>query len=339
MPTLFTLLASCAVAVGCGGGADKAAAMSSTTTPPLAAEAGTAPAISPISFDVAAATQTAAAAGDLTSDAAPVAQAASLQQARVERLKAAIESMKVSQHELKPDCDPCTGWRIKPLIVMGTEPYAESIPSNWTGTRYSFWKSVLPWFVIYEGAGGNQATNSAVEINGIEMWAYSLKDRTWSKLATGQHPTWNGSYGLDATTKSQAFQTYKSATASTTAFAPTKSHIVHGGLGQVETPWNSQTGKADLGALLVSVRFRLIPKNPELPDDRSKANFTLNVGADYYPWVGAQLADLNAAYVPASGLGQFLKATPDWRHATYFVSKSSLSTEKILKSPPPEFKY
>ncbi len=312
--------------------------MSSTTTPPLAAEAGTAPAVSPISFDVAAATQTAAAAGDLTSDAPPVAQAASLQQARVERLKAAIESMKAPQHEVRPACNPCSGWGTKPLIVMGAEPYGSSIPSNWTGIRFEQWKAILPWFVIYEGVGGNTASNSAVEINGIELWGFSLKDRVWRKLNAAALPTWNGSYHLDAVAKSAA-RGFSAVSKATASFAPSASLIVHGGLGQVATPWDTTTGKDDVGALYVSVRHRLVVKSEKQQDDRSEANLTINVGADYYPWVGSQLSDLNANYVPAAGLGLFQKVTTKWRYATFFIAKTNLAPEQILKATPPAFVY
>lgn len=269
--------------------------------------------------------------------AAAQAAAAALQ-VRVDRVKTAIDSMKASQHEVKPACSPCTGWGKKPLVVMGAEPYGTAIPSNWTGTRFDQWKAILPWFVIYEGVGGNPATNTAVEINGIEIWAYSLKDKIWKKLNSGALPTWSGSYKLDAAAKSTV-QGFSAVSKTVASYAPTASVIVHGGLGQVATPWNTTTDKDDVGALYVSVRHRLVLKNSSLPDDRGIANLTLNAGADYYPWLGAQLADLKATYVPGSGLGQFLKVSSQWRYSSYFVSKASVTADQILNASPPAFVY
>ncbi len=268
----------------------------------------------------------------------PSVQATAAMQVRLDRLKTAMSSMKASEHEVNPACNPCTGWGKKPLIVMGTEPYGTAIPSNWTGTRFEQWKAILPWFVIYEGIGGNPATNTAVEINGIEIWTFSLKDKIWKLLNSSPLPTWSGSYELDAVAKS-ATQGFSAVSKAAASYAPTPNVIVHGGLGQVATPWNATTDKDDVGALYVSVRHRLVLKNSGQPDDRDTARLTLNVGADYYPWLGAQLADLKATYVPGSGLGQFLKVSSQWRYSSYFVSKAGLTADQILKAAPPAFVY
>lgn len=323
------------------------------TAPPTAVAPTPAPAPAPTGSTATTSSQTGTTASVVTNQAAgtaattaelntaaavTAAQAAATLQARTDRLKAAIDSMKASQHEVKPACSPCSGWGNKPLIVMGAEPYGTSIPSNWPGTRFDQWKAILPWFVIYEGVGGNHASNSAVEINGIEIWAFSIKDRAWRKINSAPLPTWSGSYHVDAAAKS-AVQGFASMSAATASFAPTSSLIVHGGLGQVPTPWNASTGKDDVGALYVSTRHRLVVKNAKLPDDRDKANLTINVGADYYPWLGSQLADLNATYVPGSGLGLFQKVTTQWRYASFFVAKQSVTPEQILKATPPLFAY
>lgn len=348
MPTLFTLLVSCATAVGCGGGADNAAGSSALASTSLNVDTAAHPAATAPTETSAQAlawtgedsssTVSATGAPDSASNALQATKATATQQSRTERLKAAIESMKASQHEVRPACNPCSGWGTKPLIVMGAEPYGSAIPSNWPGNRFEQWKAILPWFVIYEGVGGNPASNSAVEINGIEMWGFSVKDKVWRKLNSAPLPTWNGSYHLDAAAKSsnRGFSSVSKATAS---FAPTSALIVHGGLDQVATPWDTSTGKDDVGALYVSVRHRLILKSEKLSDDREEANLAINVGADYYPWLGSQLADLNATYVPAAGLGLFQKVTSHWRYASFFVAKASLSTEQILKATPPAFVY
>ncbi len=222
---------------------------------------------------------------------------------------------------------------------MGTEPYGSAIGSWWKGTRYDNWRGVLTWFVIYPGEGGNPATNSAVEINGLELWYLSIKDKVWRKLQAGSLPTWNDAYAqnaVDATTSSF----YKSTVSAAMSFAPSANNMVHGGLGQTSTPWNTATDLADIDAIYAVARHRLVLKNSAGVDDRARANLIVQVGVDYYPWVGAKVTDLGAAnYLPGAGVGRFLLSTPDWRYSTFLVRSKRITEAQMLAVSPPAVTY
>ena len=259
-------------------------------------------------------------------------------QMRLDRLKAAVASMKVSQHEAKPACSPCAGWGVKPITVMGTEPYASSLPSNWPGVKFAEWKAMLGWFVIYEGANGNTAKNTAVEVGSIEMWYLSKSTKTWRLVQSGLLPAWDSTVAPDAVSLSSTSALRVASKASVT-YVPTATNVVHGGLPQTHTPWNTASNQSEIDAIYLSVRHRLTLRNPSDLDDRESANYVLEAGVDYYPYMGARVSDLKAPYVPGAGLGQFIKVTSQWRHSTLFLKSPTISEAQIFSIQPPTFIY
>lgn len=255
------------------------------------------------------------------------------------RLKTAITDMTLP-HEIPPaGVASNIGWKYKPAVAMNTEPYGSAIGSWWNGTRYAQWRGITTWFVIYPGEGGSPATNSAVEINGLELWYLSAKDKVWYRVESGALPTWTGAFAQNAVS-STASSIYKSVTTTATSFAPSNSNMVHGGLSQVSTPWNSTTDRADIDAIYAVARHRLVLKNSAGIDDRAQASLVVQVGVDYYPWVGAKLTDLGAAsYVPAAGLGRFLKSTSAWRYSTVLLRSNRITEAQMLAITPPSLIY
>lgn len=257
---------------------------------------------------------------------------------RLARVQSAATDMALA-HEVKPAGAPTTGWGVASLVVMGTEPYGKSIPSNWIGTRYENWKSMLTWFVIYEGTGGNKATNTAVEVYGIELWYLSTKDKVWKKVQSDKYPEWNGAYDLKAVAASTTAATFAAVTQTVARFAPTATNIIHGGLNQTNTPWNPTTDKADISALYASVKHRLVLKSAGGVDDRAVANYVVQTGIDYYPYIGARVKDLNATYMPGAGSGRFLKATTNWRYSTVLLKAKGMTDAALFDIPAPTFDF
>jgi hypothetical protein len=254
------------------------------------------------------------------------------------RILAALKSMQL-RHELRPAGVPENyGWKGKPSVGMGTEPYAASIRSTWPGRRFDDWHAMQGWFVIYETEGGSSARNSAVEIGGIEMWYLSRRDLTWRRLQSDQYPKWHGSYSTNAIDKSNE-KPFMEKRPSGMVLAPSGQTMLHGGVGHIATPWNTETKRADLAAVFVSVKHRLVLKDATQLDDRAMAKLIVLAGADYYPYVGARLADLNAPSVPAIGLGRFLLATENWRYSTMIVVKEGISEEALLSGLPNRFDF
>ncbi len=197
---------------------------------------------------------------------------------------------------------------------------------------------MVTWFVIYPDESGNPAKNTAVEISGIELWSLSIKDKAWKLVQSSLTPTWSDIVAQDAINASntKAFQT---STSTSAIYAPGPDNMMHGGLGHAVTPWNLSSGRADINALLVVIRHRLVLKDPKLADDRASARLGLQAGVDYYPFVGAKVSDLNASYVPGAGVGRFIKVTPNWRYSTTFIRSSRISEQELLAIPAPSLMY
>jgi len=121
-------------------------------------------------------------------------------------------------------------------------------------------------------------------------------------------------------------------------YTPSNDYMIHGGLDQTAVPWITGRG-ADIQAIYVSLRHRLVLLDSAGPDDRAMANIGISVGVDYYPWVGAKVKDLGASYVPAAGVGRFLKAAAGWKYSTVLIKKNALAVNDLLAIPLPSFSY
>lgn len=270
--------------------------------------------------------------------ASPTQQTLALE-GRKARLQSAIANMALD-HEIVPaGVGTTVGWKYKADVGMNTEPYGNEIPSYWNGTRYAQWRGILTWFVIYPGEGGNPSTNSAVEINGMELWYLSIKDKIWRQIQSGALPVWHDAYAQNAISAT-ASSFYTNISGSTMSFSPASNNMVHGGLAQASTPWNTATDLGDIDAIYAVVRHRLVLKNTADVDDRAQARLIVQVGVDYYPWVGAKMTDLGgASYVPAAGLSRFVQTTNNWRHSTLLLRSRRITEAQMLAVAPPSLIY
>jgi hypothetical protein len=230
------------------------------------------------------------------------------------------------------------GWHVGPFIAMGAEPYGRAAPKWWReGIRFDEWRSVAGWFTVYLDARGSPATNTGVEINGLEVWVLQHSTRRWVSLRAQRQPAWQGAYHPNATDSLRKSGGRMPKDDGGFVAIPTTEFMVHGGAKQVELPWT--TDGADMLALLVSIRHRLVTLDPNLPDDRSRARIGVIAGADYYPWVGAGLADLQAKYNPGAGSGRLIQSSTDWNYSTVLLRVPSLKAADLLELPPPAFVF
>lgn len=233
---------------------------------------------------------------------------------------------------------PKGGWHVGPFVAMGAEPYGRAVPKWWReGLRFDEWRSVAGWFTVYLDARGSPATNTGVEINGLEVWVLQRSTRRWLLLRAQRQPAWQGAFHPNATDSLRKSGGRMLKEDSGFVAVPTTESMVHGGAKQVELPWTPDG--ADMLALLVSIRHRLVTIDPRLPDDRSSARMGVIAGADYYPWLGAGVADLQAKYNPGAGSGRLIRSTPEWSYSTVVLRVSSLKPEELLHPPAPEFTY
>lgn len=253
-----------------------------------------------------------------------------------ERIATALADMTLP-HEVVPlGVGENIGWKRRPGVAANTEPYGEAIPSYWKGKRFAEWRAMLPWFVIYEGEPANPAVNVQVELSGIECWVLLQSTRQWVLAGAATRPAWDSVYAPNAVDRIAADAAGR-VTEGAVRYTPRTRAMVHGGLAQVPVPWHE--GKADIRALYVSARHRLLVRDEAMPDDRLLANIGLQVGLDYYPWVGARLADLQAAYVPGAGLGRFLKVTSAWRYSSLVLRKAGVAENELTDQVAPAFRY
>lgn len=252
------------------------------------------------------------------------------------RIANALDDMK-QRHEVVPlGVGPNIGWKRRPELGANTEPYGNSIPTYWRGKRFPEWRAMLPWFVIYDGEPRNPATNVQVEVGGIECWVLLQSTRRWVLSGAALRPVWDSIYApnaVDRIADNGAGQVQQHGV----RYTPRPGTMVHGGLGQLSIPWHD--GAADIRAVYASARHRLTVRDESSLDDRKVANLGLQVGLDYYPWLGARLKDLDAQYVPSAGLGRFLEVKPEWRYSSVILRKSGVTESELLSMDPPEMNY
>lgn len=252
-----------------------------------------------------------------------------------QRLDQAIVAMK-QPHEIVPDGLVIKGgWHLGPVVMMGTEPYAHAIPGWWKGIRHTEWRSLAAWFTAYVDARGETGGNTGIEIGGIEVWVQLESTGQWSLLKAQRDPAWEDAYSPNAI---ESFSKSGGIRLADGAFVaiPTRAQMVHGGLRQVPVPW---ADRADIRALLVSVRHRLRQIDPAGPDKREQAHFGVMAGADYYPFLGAKLSDLGSNYNPGVASGRFLRVTKEWRYSTMLVLSTRGSHSDLRRVPAPSFVY
>jgi hypothetical protein len=234
-------------------------------------------------------------------------------------------------HEAKPNGGG-PGWKTHPLIVMGAYPYAWSIPDGWSGVRFKQWTAILPWFLMYQEADANIASNSAIEIKNFQIFVFRTSANRWVKLGAESKARWSSAAEVNA--KHSTKDPFKFNSKFGELFQPSSSFMIHGGLKQYELPWDNKTNKADISAICVTIEHRLQLIDEQKADDRDSARYLVLVGADYYPFVGATMQDLKAVYNPGVGMGRFMKSNKNWRLSSFVVKIGSVSWSHLLKSPP-----
>ncbi|HRH77024.1 MAG TPA: hypothetical protein PK129_06710 [Cellvibrionaceae bacterium] len=245
-------------------------------------------------------------------------------------IKHAIDDMD-KLHEAKPNGGG-PGWKVHPLIVMGVNPYGWSVPKDWIGVRFSEWKAILPWFLIYQEENANSVTNSGVEIRQFQLFCFLKSKQAWIRIGIADKARWSSAGLVNA--ESSTKDLFKFSKGEVELFQPSNKFMIHGGLKQYELPWDAVSNKADVGAIFVSLQHRLQNIDANKVDDRNSARYLVLVGADYYPFVGATMQDLKASYNPGLGMGRFMQVKNEWRLSTFIVKEGSTRWEQLYENPP-----
>lgn len=227
---------------------------------------------------------------------------------------------------------PQFDWQRRPSIVQYS-PKGNTLPAWWRGARPEWCYSLLTWYTAYEAggpggkeAGANRATNTRVQVRDLRAWIL-WKDGRWTRVdATGAPRVDLWRYPFEKTGKGGRARKERERGASIKPDYP-EFHHGYGTPYALDRPW-------DVRAVFVALDFRLVVDDPKRPDDRYKARYVVNVGADYYPGRGQ---DWGVGYAPGVGSGRYLLAKKTWRTATLLVPNKDegVSFQQLRQRPPP----
>lgn len=249
-----------------------------------------------------------------------------------------------------------------PIIVMGNVPRGTNTPEWWYGELVNpeiyhtsaWWNAVTPWVVV-QAADGHAATNTRVRLSQIRLHLLSRSTYKWhhaqTTIISGQQYT----PGAERP-------------------GPDDPGIERSGPGnstEVKPPQNRSEGNyhgwgdlmdfsavkidhalypADIRAVHVSVDAKLVVDNPDLPDDRERAQFIIHVGADYYPNTSVRagqdpglLLKNNASWLPGVGNSCNRLVTTSWTTLNFATLSATvkqepgggISNDELRQNPPP----
>lgn len=201
-------------------------------------------------------------------------------------------------------------WANGPTITMGNNPNG--------------WQAITAWGVVFVAAQGNPATNTRVNIRDLQLYLLQKSTGKWLLLQNTSQP--DGADYLDDfandTSKAGDVRQEPDGTISVTAGGGWCFHFY--------PQDRASINPNDIGGIVAIVQARLIVGNPNLPDDRSTANYLCSSGADYYPaltggWPG------NLSYNPGVGTGKLKYVKEDWR----FYAMTTMTADQLNANPPP----
>ncbi|MBW4653539.1 MAG: hypothetical protein KME20_10975 [Kaiparowitsia implicata GSE-PSE-MK54-09C] len=214
-------------------------------------------------------------------------------------------------HDAKPAGVPdYYDWAQGPVTHYGSTP-----PSNFT--------AMTAWGQLYEAEGGNSATNTRVQLDGIQTYVLSKATGQWTLLQ-------------DAAIEGAAFQTdYANNTNKPAGLRDegNGSISVMAGDGYTFHFWpkavRATINPTDIAGVFTKVDARLILDDPSQADDRHTAEYVLNMGGDY--WLSPEAQWDNFKSSGGIAMGRFKKVSADWQSFTM----TTLTAEQLQDNPPP----
>jgi hypothetical protein len=233
--------------------------------------------------------------------------------------------------------DPKYGFARGPgYVIMGNDPRGSNTP-DWYKQSYpwmnngTYWNFLLPWFVQFEGEG-NAAHNTRIQMRNMKVFIKTRSGGTWYKVNKS-----DGVGGILCPQGSNYFHCPQSGVlrkeAEGVSSLPQPSYNLHGWWGSRES-----INGPDVAAVVVTLQARLAVDNPNGVDDRSRAKYLVQVGADYYPTNGSA-----ETVLPAVGISRAKLLTNDWQSFTMAtfndVGKQEpgggVSSREMRANPPP----
>jgi len=208
--------------------------------------------------------------------------------------------------------NPAYGFARGPgYVVQGATPKGTHVPrwisSNWPSNyNYGWWNYILPWFVQFEGYD-NQAYNTRIQIRNLKLWIQYKSTNAWKLQSNpsqfgGQFCRKGGNYQNCYGGNNVRYES-----SGGLSFKPNGSNDFHGWFGNRSQYINGW----DIKAVMVTFQSRLIVDNPSNGDDRARARYLLNIGADYYPTSSG-----TPGYLPSVGMSRAKMLKTYWQPYT-----------------------
>lgn len=214
-------------------------------------------------------------------------------------------------HEGNPHGVPLSwDWATGPSIDMGSHP-----PKNFT--------AMCAWGQLYEDSEGNSSVNTRVQIRDLKAYLLSLSSGEWhlvqdSNVVDGAAylEDYSGNVNIPADIRNEADGGIS----------------VVAGNGYNFHFWPKERVLIDppgIGGVFVTVEARLVVDEADKPDDRAKARYLLNVGADY--WLDLDVGWQNGLTNAGIGMGRFKYVEVTWKK----FNMITLTAAEVYKNPPP----
>lgn len=232
-------------------------------------------------------------------------------------------------------------------VAMGTDTRGCKGPKWWLQSQAlqvhkscEPWQAFVQWFVVFEGEG-NKAENVRVQVRHPQSWFLSERDKRWMPLVRTRQTAWFLATKDDVTWVDKQMDIQR-APDSSLAFAVNRGapFVYHGIAG--EGPVSIAKAVGDIAAVFTTVQARLVLDDPNGPDQRERAVWLLQSGADYYP---SPQTHAKEAVPPGVGLSRSKRVTSQWQtfnfaslanaRQDYPGPSRSLSLRVFLSNPPP----
>lgn len=256
-----------------------------------------------------------------------------------------VDDMRLMNDLPLPGVPSSMGWSKGPgQVAMGNDPRGTRTPRYWEPSNARFksdawWTAALPWFVVFDGEG-NAAKNTRVQIRNMSMWWQSRTDKTWRPLGFSRGV---GGYNCpkNKLDMCRAAGDIRNEPDGSTSLLPDGDRYAFHGW------WNNghvDIRPHDIQAIWVSLQARLVPDDPDRPNDIDRARYLIQVGADYYPDRKTRVEHFAPAFFnPGIGLSRSKLVGREWKSfnmATIDVGRqepggAALSEAAFRAAPPP----
>lgn len=213
------------------------------------------------------------------------------------------------------------------------EGHPHGVPLSWDwangaateeGNNSEGQQAMTAWGVVYEGAQGNTASNTRVNIRNVQAWFLSKSKGTWTMIQNTSNPDGEAyveDFSNDSN-KSADVRREPDGTISVTAGGGYNFHFYPSPRAAIDPN--------DIGGIVTIFEARLIVGDSSRPDDRSSASYLAGAGGDYYPsmtgsWPG------NTSYNPGIAIGREKYVKTYWRS----FAMSTVPASQLAQNPPP----